>query len=337
MNKDFFTRLESIIESAVEGPTVQTVRQHYVPKFYLKRFALGKKLKCYRRPDQTQIFQTVNNAAIQSGMYTVGLKSGQDSDVVEVFLSQIEGEASGIIERMTKGAFPLSPEDREILALYIALQMLRTPIQKRQQDMMADNFMKQLFRGPWSEDGIREVLAHSSDSVPSPEDVDDMKQFLDSGEFEGWEASVSTNEFATTILNLAADEVSPRLQAKSWVLGIAHGKKFVTSDNPFVMWTDPARRAPLRGIGVETAEEIYFPLDRKHTLLFVDQSFGPDRVTEFQPKNVEFVNGLVCGNSYKWIFQHPDDEDISYIVPAEDNSIMIFTGGAPPRKSPMGD
>jgi hypothetical protein len=134
-------------------------RHHFVPRFYLRHFSDHKKrVRMYARGTKKKpIVTSVNNAAVESGFYTTVEESGEESQRVEQVLSVIEGLAKGAIARMLEGQFPPDLEDRSNLSLFISLQTLRTPENRRSYEAMVDYTQKMLFEG-WTPDYARERM-----------------------------------------------------------------------------------------------------------------------------------------------------------------------------------
>jgi hypothetical protein len=55
--------------------------------------------------------------------------------------------------------------------------------------------------------------------------------------------------------------VVPLLMEMNWTLEVDRKRLLITSDMPFVLWRTPTFRDRFEGIGVQTAEELRFPLD----------------------------------------------------------------------------
>lgn len=74
-------------------------RHHFVPRFYLDRFADPKhRVMVYERGARRSYATNMLNAAVEAGFYTVRDESGGRSEMVEEVLAEIEGIAKGIIK-----------------------------------------------------------------------------------------------------------------------------------------------------------------------------------------------------------------------------------------------
>jgi hypothetical protein len=127
---------------------IQPKRHHFVPKFCLRRFADHKRrVRMYRRgTKESPRLASINNAAVESGFYTIEEKSGERTAKVEQLLSMIEGLAQEAIVRIASGQFPPTSEDRTNLSIFMAFQILRTPEHRRGYEVMVDKSQKDLWK-----------------------------------------------------------------------------------------------------------------------------------------------------------------------------------------------
>ena len=112
------------INSCMGHPKVQ----HYVPQFLLRGFVRGTKKQLHVFDKQTgQTFSTKpHNVAGETGFYDIEIPEGVLT--MEPTMGHIESAAAGVIDRVRKDESftSLSEEDRIILALFVAVQHLRT-------------------------------------------------------------------------------------------------------------------------------------------------------------------------------------------------------------------
>jgi hypothetical protein len=302
----------------------QAKRHHFVPRFYLRHFADKKRrIRMYERGSRRgPVVASVLNAAVESGFYTVVEVSGEESQKVEHLLSLIEGQAKAAIQRMLKGHFPPSEEDRDALALFMAMQIMRTPEHRRAYEATVDYTEKVLLEG-WTaeyarkrveEGGVEatdEAVAQVMDVVENP----DRYQFVP-----------HQNEHIKIMLSVAT-VLAPVIASRPWLLCHSRTAAFVTSDHPVVLWSRPTEMSKYVGIGLVNAEEIYYPLDRHHVLGLALPGALPDgMVMQLINDNVLFVNSLEAGESYKWVYQHPEDEQVDHLIPRTPKALFEING-----------
>ncbi|MFD5720942.1 DUF4238 domain-containing protein [Streptomyces sp. NPDC127036] len=74
----------------------------------------------------------VKNVAAETGFYTITDENGMPSTVIEHELSGLEGQGLAALRRIDETGMPpaVGTDDRELLCLYLAVQMARTPRQR---------------------------------------------------------------------------------------------------------------------------------------------------------------------------------------------------------------
>jgi len=129
---------------------------HYVPQFYLRRFADDSGRLWVWERDQDRIFRTQsNNLAAESKFYWhEELESkGHDPLTIEKQFSELEGDAAQITGQWLVALRNMKPlekvdipeADRERVSLYIALQFLRTADHR---DILAKFVEQKMYGGP---------------------------------------------------------------------------------------------------------------------------------------------------------------------------------------------
>lgn len=85
-----------------------------------------------RRPPHEQRLITVDKACAEQAFYTIAAEDVEethrvhhDPEAVEKVFAGLESEAAQIVSAVLDGGFPLSPEHRFKLSLFVALQMTR--------------------------------------------------------------------------------------------------------------------------------------------------------------------------------------------------------------------
>ena len=107
-------------------------RQHYVPDFLLRRFAIGpsaKTKRVYRLDKATgkpEVRSTINEAVI-GRYYEYELNDGTPVTEADKALDIIENLAVGVLRRLEAPAYVGTDEDRLIMMLFIASLQRRTP------------------------------------------------------------------------------------------------------------------------------------------------------------------------------------------------------------------
>lgn len=298
------------------GSDRQTSRRHHtVPKFYLRGFADGDTLLTVPLPGDRRYKQSVSSASVETDFYALpGHEDGDD--VLERALADVETQAAAILARIGSGTWPLSPEDRQTLAFFIALQSTRTQSSRR----TADSLEAQLARlqiGVGGRDVFERQLKEASPAI-----TDDVvgRMWAEAVRPEGPALHVTSVNFAEQMLTTAT-QILPYLVGRPWTLVRFDRRSLVTSDHP-VSLVAPADASPWEGVGHGTAAGIVMPLTRKLGLVMGDTMEFADHISVERVAAGEldmqlplgstqlerFFNDHTVGFASKWLYLDPDDE-----------------------------
>ena len=314
--------------------------QHYVPRFLLRQFGSGK--KDYVHIYDKQKGKTFKLSAGNKGMIPVAAERGMyDFEFVgvpvsmEQGLSQQEAKAAQHIARIVKDGrlHPEDPMERGTLAVFLAVQMVRT---RAVLEMNADIFGR--MKSWLDEQGVaRDFFA------PDPH----------VGEGENAQKALMARQIAN-----AHRDYAPVLLEKVWLLLRTDVRSpFLMGDHPIALFNDVERpgRGNL-GIAVEGIQ-IYFPLSptlalalwcltipemlRKFVSMMADRSeshpheMGPhvqpwrDAIATlealnnstpllYRPENVEHFNSLQVAHAERFVFSsHSDFSFVEKMVGSE--------------------
>lgn len=187
------------------------INQHFVPRFYLKRFA-------YREDNclKVHVYDKANKRYFTNSLSGVGSEKNFFEDgSVEPRLTQIESEIqpslNNVVESFTTGSRKLRPYDKVRLAQLLAFQLNRTRAARKQLEDLQDYFIKTTTEHLQVTDGMtKEDVQKLIPTIP----VENLHaQMLDN--------SVSF-KFADTLL----------FQYGWFFVRASNGKGFVTSDHP---------------------------------------------------------------------------------------------------------
>jgi hypothetical protein len=234
-------------------------RHHQVPEFYLRRFASGGQVSVRRR-DGVAFDADPVNVAVESGFYDVPDGRGGKSKRVEHLLADVEALAKGAMEAIDRSHRPPAPgsNEREVLALFIALQMTRTT-QHREEAL----FPRRVFDWAAGRTLTHQLLAEYLEREhlgykPREKEVEAalvvVTKFLE-------EPGDLTPEFAVEMMFTSVHDLVPRILALSWTVEIDPRREFLTSDMPVMLWRKPTNRDNYEGLGIDNSEEMRFPLD----------------------------------------------------------------------------
>lgn len=212
-------------------------QQHYVPRFLLKNFTHGKKPKIfvYDKSNNKRFQTNIKNIAAENGFYELELPDGILT--LEPGLAHLEANAAGIIKKLVyeKTIKALNEDEVAILAVFLAVQFVRTKEHRLRFEHLGKLFSQKLRDMGATEENIEEV---TKGPVGVPED-----------KLIGLKSVLGAKEFVPYFLN------------KVWVLFETTRKyPFFISDNPLTLHNE-IDHGPYGNIGLAVRGiEIYLPI-----------------------------------------------------------------------------
>jgi uncharacterized protein DUF4238 len=278
-------------------------KHHYVPKFYLRRFANDREqLRVVNRePPHRAYPSSVKDAAAERDFYQVATKDGP-SLAVEAALSELESEAKYPLERLTTGTFPPSNEDRAIVSLFLALQWLRGRNQRDMVNREYERFTKFFAKSiPTSQ--LRRTLQLVLGREPSDAEVERLKTLF--ADEQGYTVTPHQNESIGLMLRMA-EGLGRVASSFTWQLLRFEEPCLLTSDAPVTMWTRPENRGGMVPIAGWLSDEVRFPLDVRHALILSRDAPSGEVARSGTPEQAKALNYSVASHGYSRIFHHPD-------------------------------
>jgi hypothetical protein len=282
----------------------QSQRHHYLPQMYLRGFADEDDLVwVFDRQNKTYLHQGVINTAVKKDFYTVKGPDGQKTDAVETMMANmVESPMKSIIERLDKKNLNWEGEDREILALFVALLRTRNLAFDKDQNEFTDQFFrwwnKATHPSPEAVDkSLRDYEAKTGEDMTdvSPQELFEM---IRDDQFE-FKNPRQNNIKMMMSLSLDIAKVLFRL---NWeILAAPKGMSFITCDNPFTVVPPPHFNSSLEGFGILTpGASTVVPLSRKTAICF----YGEGQRTRGAVVYKDFLrntNVVVAANSERFI------------------------------------
>lgn len=244
--------------------------QHYVPRFLLKNFATGKKPQVfvYDKSNDRQFKTNIKNIAAETGFYDIEVGDGRLT--LEPKLGHLETNASSVIKKIvgTKSLQNLDEQDVAVLAVFLAVQFVRTKEHRLRFEHVGELLRERLSAMGATEENIAE-LTESQHGVPEDKMI-------------GFQSIIKSDEFVPHFLN------------KQWALfETTIDNPFYISDSPITLHNelDHGLYGNI-GLGVKGIE-IYFPLSSTLSLGLLCPSIGE----EFQKgyDNIKFLDKNLPG------------------------------------------
>lgn len=244
------------------------VRQHTVPRFLLEHFGSSGKKKKHRKQlfafdkESGRVFATnVNDATVRNTFYNVDNHPEHLS--LEPMLCQYEGRAASVINKILekKSLSILNKVERRELAMFTAIQQMRTHNQYEQIKHISHSFKKKLL-----EMGLFDQWVDEFSLSPDTE-LKDVLQIIAGDE----------SEAKGMFLEMLSDQHTEAnvLMQKDWhLLETTLDAPFYISDNPVSLFNGISHpgRGNL-GLALEGIE-IYLPLSSTITLAMICPSLG---------------------------------------------------------------
>lgn len=283
-------------------------KQHYVPQFLLRNFAVGKKQKARlwvldKRTGSVHEV-SVRDAGEQNKFYEYADESGVVN--AEPALEKLDSKAAAVISDILRTSrFPETHESSFAwLRYYVAAQMLRIPAVRADMDKLKETIVQ------WS----GEEVAYEDE--PSP-----IAAYI----------AENTKLSAIALLREGTPEMAEILREKIWIICEATSKtSFILGDNP--VCKDNLIRRPGRGnLGLKNEGiQLYLPISPRLLIHVICSKFGrmalhtPGMPTDYtkairnegamlhEPENVEYANSLQVIQAERYIFaRHADDLSIA--------------------------
>lgn len=275
------------------------VRHHLVPRFYLERFARNDRIAVVNRHTRVRRVSPIRDTAAEKDFYTYINVKGDHDGHLEQLLGHIEGDAASSIRNFTS-IFAPDPtyEDHQAVCLFMAFQIARGRTARRRIELFVDLFGH--LQGSLTQ---RQAPNASGEAGEAPEET--RRESEARARVNQVEFIPDPNEHLDQIGRSAASML-PHLLSRPWFLFEFSNFSLLTSDEPVVLHT-PGPHTETEAIGVQTAHEVWMPLDPKR-LLILGRGGDPGPFNRL-PGEPEFAiqsNRLVGQNAYDEIFLHPD-------------------------------
>lgn len=314
--------------------TQRARRHHYVPQFYLKGFAdADNRVVTVRLPGNQRFLQSARKAATEIDFYSIpGHEDG--ADVFEKLLSKLEAEAARIIARVREGVWPLSVDDRNTLAEFIAVQATRGPELRRTMNSITAMGVRlelgwggRANAGRWARERLGvELTEEAADALWNSATAPG-----------GPSVRHSAGDHVQQLLSLVSP-LRESLRARAWHLVRFDRRALITSDVPVSLAPDPNSDYP--GLGFANAQYVLFPLCRRIGLMMrrvedaSDHSAASSGVLDAHREAStvleKLFNQLTVLSASMAVFHHPeDDRFVPPDLPEPRSHTVGIAGGEP--------
>ncbi|MEX1077798.1 MAG: DUF4238 domain-containing protein [Homoserinimonas sp.] len=294
---------------------------HINPQFVLRGFAdEGERIRTVRLPERKGRTSLVEKTGGENHLNSIpGHPNG--SDVFEKGLGAgIESETARLFERVVGGEWPLPRGDRDTLAEFIALQMLRGPEQRRRMDSAAAELLSKAAGQLGREDFARWASDTMGRALSDAEVEDRWSVVTQPGSF----AIAYTARDHIDMMGEATGEVAGFLAYRPWTLIQFTDRSLITCDAP-VSLVAYEQSGPWMGVGVRNARLVVYPMTRRIGLVMRNPFDGrnpTDDLSDMTEKarlgvlddrspgtgDIEkAMNASTAAHAVNNIYHHPDD------------------------------
>ncbi|WP_158071249.1 DUF4238 domain-containing protein [Streptomyces sp. CB00455] len=243
---------------------------HYVPQSYLARFGRGDMVRVRRRcPPKTHL-ANVKNVAAETGFYTMTDENGMPSTAIEHELSRLEAQGLDALRRIDETGMPpaVGTDDRELLCLYLAVQMARTPRQ-RTGPLFGRNVTAYANGREVDLALMTKYLTHKHlGHPPRAAEAQGAWDYYHGARAMN-DGNDTTHDEAVAVTLGSVRVCLPQYRARHWRLETSRKPNFLTSDAPLVLWRPETRSDTYQGFGLEGAHEIRFPVSPTAQLVLI--------------------------------------------------------------------
>lgn len=289
-------------------------RHHLVSKFYLRYFADEREqITTVMLPGDRRFTQNIKDATVNNGFYTVVDNDGNESDLAERALGELEGAAAAAWREVAGGVWPLPEEHRVAMASWLALQVLRgTRLRNAMSELATHGLLIEACLGGRAR--VREALAQAGEPTDNASVNAEWIRFFTNP----IRAQVHANHHVLQIAEMLP-RVTEALLRRTWLLTVFQRRALATSDHPVHVVEKPALREMGLGTGIETAEVIHAPLTRRLSLSMYQPSAIPVQLPGLRTDSswpgvtatALYSNSCAVNSARRFLFHHPTDAPLA--------------------------
>lgn len=286
----------------------KTIKQHYVPQFYLKKFCnSNSKLYVYDKEKQNYFKATPKDICFEKNLYEYeennsllgGGKPILTNDIENIYADE-EGKYSAlldtIINRMDKQINPnaliLKSNELDLLRSFVNNLLVRNPVS-----------MKLFLTDEYYENFIKILKKNGDDEV-----INDIFKLLELGSPEGFEKAIFKKMYLNTNKsNCKVFTLKPYIEEMSFVFLKSESESFITS-------SFPVRKAIMKD-NQDYFDSLYFPLSPKYAInFFHDKTSDRNRIRTIDKEMTNKLNIWMAMDLDNRFLISNKKENISIIV-----------------------
>lgn len=279
------------------------VRQHWVPRAYLKNFAIAERrdkkdpqVYVYDLQEGVEYCSSIANVTVKKHLYTI-YENGNESFQTETFLSELEGKVAPLLQMATQDDLSFFEDgNKNNISLFLATLFMRN----RSSIQHHENLRKELSKNSTVDTDKNIVLTHSGSRryQYSLNCWDHLKNMDETG---------VNNLFSKSIIT-TAEPLAKVLKKMQWALLTSVEGDFITSDIPFVIFHPEEDVWGIATPGVH----IHIAISPKHLLYIAhDLELAENEIHEIPVEAVDSLNGLTMERAERKLIGRSDFNHMS--------------------------
>ncbi|WP_373032920.1 DUF4238 domain-containing protein [Sulfurovum sp.] len=289
------------------------IKQHWVPRFYLKEFATLETRD--KKESQVWIFSknegaptkvNIKDIAAKRYLYSPKDENNERCWKMEDKLASLESLISQIWPNFANGFIDLNNKAfRRGISLFLATLHLRHP--KRLNEY--DKLQKQLI-------DIYDTLPKDKNGNPMIGSIETKKGVFefDSSDWERYSnpTEYDKQKFFVDTIKESAIEIAEAFMKKRWSVIFSESEQFITTDSPLIISNSIVGKTQNYGINTK-GTEITFPVSPTRILILDDMFDQPH--SQYYPLqgNVAFaINLQIWQGAHQFMISHRNPDEVNY-------------------------
>ena len=270
-------------------------RPHYLPAVYLRAWA--------DRDGQVAVRRRGSARAYPAALVNVGVKrylyeGGRDGQIRDALFQKLEDEWPTLRAKLLSPGSLLSRDERHQIAIFAALQIVRTPASFERVEFVSK--IAKLAPGrPVTRDAVRRYLEDDLLGAAATENEVEAAWSLAAPMIQVG-GLPSRSDAIRILLTNALQNHAPRLSAMEWVVEVCRQPILFTSDRAVMFWRRPTYRDAFEGVGLDTCEQVRFPLSPTGMLVFRNK-VGDLTWRHVEPKRFHRVNQCIAAQCFHYV------------------------------------
>jgi len=292
-------------------------KHHWVPQFYLRSFSdrnNPERIYGIGKDSGKIIPMNIQNAAAQRDLYAYTPESGvKDTKSTEENIAKLETIISPVLKRIHQRE-PIDEEIKIGIAMFVGLQMTRTPMMRDKASRMVGEMVKQHNQFIASHEDYFKKIFHDMKKETGLETevtTEELREFSLKGEYD----VTPDNEYSMGISLQMLEKVTKIFYSMNWVFFSPTSTewRFLTCDNPFGLMNPDLLSKEVRPVGLLNEETtIHMPLSP--TIYAMGTWNGESRYHDASKKMIRESNVFTIFRSKRFVFSHVADKSIGNFV-----------------------